>query len=129
MGPDGLDGRDDRIRQTGIYDKKTGLVAKPTKLDDHVAEYERPWDRPWFQTYMDFQVAPGDHTLEQRSIGYLVSYHYEWGEMAVRGEQASAACPDLLGRLVLGVNEKGEPTAALVGPNGGRTVPFSERNL
>lgn len=121
MGPNDLDGRDERLRRAGAYDAKTGLVAKATKLDDQVAEYEDPWGRPWFQTYMDFQPAPGRHTLETRAVGVAVTWHYEWGSMAVRGPQASASCPDLLGYLVLGVDKNGEPTGALVAREGDPT--------
>lgn len=103
-------------------------LATPTKADDHVALYRHPWARPWFQDYMDSQPAPGAHTLEIRETGYLVTYHYEWGGMAVRGPRAAAACPDLLGWLVLGVDETGTPTAALVSRHGEKTVPFSERH-
>lgn len=88
-------------------------VAKPVSLDDQVAAYERPWHRPWFQTYMDFQPAPGLHTLETRSVGVLVTWHYEWGSMLVRGDRASASNPDILGTIVLGVDAEGDPTIAI----------------
>lgn len=88
-------------------------TTKPTKADDYVAKYEDPWSRPWFQDYMDSQPAPGAHTLESRFTGYLVEWHWEWGDMKVRGELASAANPDNLGTIVIGVNEEGEPTLAI----------------
>ena len=102
-----MNGRDDRLQMGGHYDRVTGLVAKPTRADAHVAEYARPWDRPWFQPYMDFQPAPGLHTLEKRGLFIAIS---EWGELQVRGSRASAVSPDILGTLVLGANEDGEPT-------------------
>lgn len=99
-----FDGRDDKVRQH--YDAKTGLQAKPTKQDDQVAEYERPWARPWFQTYMDHQPAPSPHTLETHR-------YWEWGDMQVRGDAASAARPDVIGWVTLGADANGEPTLAI----------------
>lgn len=105
------DERDDLVRR--MYDSQTGLVAKPTKVDEQVAAYEDPWSPPFFQRYLDFQRAPGRCALETRDVGVSRTYHYEWGELAVRGERASATVRDLLGVITLGANEEGEPAIGI----------------
>lgn len=123
---DSFDGRDDRLRSS--YNKTTGLVAKSTSQDEQVATYEDPWAPAFFQPYMDFQRAPGPHTLEHRATGWLVESHWEWGGLEVRGSQADALRLDVIGYLVLGVDENGDPTAALVGSPEQQPVPFDKRN-
>ncbi len=75
------------------YDKKTGLVAKPTRMDEHVASYEDPWALAFFQPYMDFQPAPDNK-------GFVAFAFCEVGELKVRGDVADANTPDVIGELV-----------------------------
>lgn len=99
-----LDGRDDRLRAT--YNKKTGLVAKPTRQDEQIADYEDPWARAFFQPYMDFQPAPGWSDLAAFNAG-------EYGSMEVRGDRADALTLDVIGGIVLRFNADGEQTVAI----------------
>lgn len=99
-----MDGRDDRLRTT--YDRRTGLVAKPTRQDEQVASYEDPWSRSFFQPYMDFQPAPGWKDLAGFNAG-------EYGSFEVRGERADELTLDVIGGLVFRFNAEGEQTVAL----------------
>lgn len=119
---DGMDGRDDKLLKH--YDKKTGLVAKPSPQDEQIANYEDPWAVAFFQPYMDFQAAYSPHTLEQYEVRRLLEYwYYEWGLMLVRGERASAVVQDPIGYVVIGFDKEGCPTLALVDSPDQPTVP------
>lgn len=85
-------------------EKRESMVARPVSLDDQVAAYTtNPWAPAPYAPYLDFQPAPGPHSLEQRG-------DYEWGNLAVLGFGPN---PPSIGELVLGAGADGEPTLAI----------------